>query len=221
MINPCLKDGFYGAVDIGHVAGILKSGGIAIYPTETFYALGCLASNSCAAEEIRRLKRRPAGKPLSLLAASSRIAGHAVYLQACPKALLEKFWPGPLTLALPARSDLAPLAVDENGKTAIRVSPHPLAACLSALCGEALIATSANISGCAPAAVAERLDKELLDDLANSALPHAALIAGMEKKEAVLPSTIVEPVRQGWNAWQIRIIRQGAIDKKLLGGKYL
>lgn len=203
------------------IVGILKSGGIAIYPTETFYALGCLASNGAAAGEIMRIKRRTDGKPLSLLAGSSRIAGKAVYLQASPQALAESFWPGPLTLVLPAKSGLAAQAMDEKGKTAIRVSSHPLAAGLSNLCGEPIIATSANISGREPAAVGRSLDRELLDAVSESTFPYAILIADMEKTGAMLPSTIVEPKRNGWNSWQIRIIRQGAIDKKLLDGKYL
>lgn len=96
-----------------------------IFPTETFYGLGCLAADAAAVGRIYQLKRRPVQRPLPLLAADAAQAGNVVRLEAAPPELVARFWPGPLTLLLPARPGLPEPLLSAGGKAAVRVSPHP------------------------------------------------------------------------------------------------
>ena len=108
-------------------AAILAAGGVVIFPTETLYAIGCRADKAPACARLCALKGRPAGSPLPLLATDREQAARAVELEAAPPELLEHFWPGPLTLLLPARGLLAPEAKNAQGLAALRVTSHPLA----------------------------------------------------------------------------------------------
>ncbi|MDE7371431.1 MAG: Sua5/YciO/YrdC/YwlC family protein, partial [Desulfovibrio sp.] len=136
-------------------AATLAAGGIVIFPTETLYAIGCRADKACACARLCALKGRPQGSPLPLLAPDVVQAAKAVRLDEAPRGLIERFWPGPLSLLLPALPLLAPEARNTEGLAALRVTSHPLAAKLAALAGGALTASSANFSGGAPAARAD------------------------------------------------------------------
>lgn len=197
-------------------AQCLLCGGIAIYPTETFFALGCLGDNENAAQEIYRIKERPTGKFLPLVAASMEQAQAAVNLAGAPTTLLERFWPGPLAILLPAK-DLAPASVNARGKAAIRVDANPLAQELAHLAGGALTASSANLSGLPAPCRIDSLDPNLLCRLER--LGDRAVIlapAGPETRpKGGLPSTIVEFLPQkGNNA--LKIIRAGATSREAL-----
>ena len=187
----------------------LLSGGILIYPTETFYAMGCLADNQKAAEKILRLKRRLPGKTLPLLAGSIEQAEAAAQLDAAPRELLEKFWPGPLTILLPAKPTVSGCSVNTRGLCAIRVSASPEAASLANLFKMPLVSTSANISGDDAVAAMADLHSGLFGDGACG----LALWQASHQAKSRLPSTIVHPLRGPSGGWIIKIIRSGLIDK--------
>ena len=88
-------------LDCAAAARCLRRGGVVIFPTETFYGLGCLAADAAAVARIYQLKRRPVQRPLPLLAADADQAGAVVWLEAAPPELTARFWPGPLSLLLP------------------------------------------------------------------------------------------------------------------------
>lgn len=98
-----------------------------VFPTETFYGLGCLAADATAVARIYQLKRRPVQRPLPLLAADAAQAGAVVRLEAAPQALTERFWPGPLSLLLPARPGLPAPLVSAGPKRAARRARRPCA----------------------------------------------------------------------------------------------
>ena len=82
---------------------VLKGGGVIAYPTESFYALGVLAKDEAAVNRLCRIKNRPANKPLPVIVGDMetlRSVVKSVPLQA--ETLMEKFWPGPLTIIFEA-----------------------------------------------------------------------------------------------------------------------
>jgi L-threonylcarbamoyladenylate synthase len=150
-------------------AQALRAGGCVVYPTETFFALGALATETAALARIAAIKARPAAKPLPLLvgdmeqmAAILPEGFDAGPLAADFQALADRFWPGPLSLVVPCREELPALVKDAAGLVSVRFTPHPTAAALCRLAGGPVVATSANVSGQPPAAFAEALDTTLV-----------------------------------------------------------
>lgn len=190
----------------------LRDGGVLAFPTETFYGLGCCAHQAAAVARVYQAKRRPVHMPLPLLAGSRELLRPWVMLEQAPGALLDAFWPGPLTVLLPARptpldgrAPLAPQLVNPRGKVAVRLTPHPLAARLSCLAGAPLTASSANISGQAAARVPEELDAALLSALTG---PDDGVVVSGPAPAGGAPSTIVEPLA----GTDLRVLRLGAVS---------
>lgn len=128
-------------------AFILNRGGVIVYPTETLYGIGALASNNAAVEKIFEIKGRPQGKPIPLLVKDMDMLSQIAESSALATSLSEEFWPGRLTLILPLRSALSELITCGTGKIALRISSHPFLQSLFELISEPLTSTSANISG--------------------------------------------------------------------------
>jgi len=222
-------------MELAQAAEFLRSGGALVFPTETFYGVGCLAANAGAVARVYQLKRRPVHKPLPLLAAHAAQVDEVAELAAMPRGLLS-FWPGPLTVLLPARPCLPPALVNGEGLAAVRVTPHPLAAQLAVEAGGALTASSANLSGGEAVRTPQQLDPALLEALlrmaqdmpcspacaenaatADASLPLLPILAGGPLPAGGLPSTVVEPlscnaVGPAGGAGRLRIVRAGAVS---------
>ncbi|HYJ16518.1 MAG TPA: L-threonylcarbamoyladenylate synthase, partial [Candidatus Limnocylindria bacterium] len=123
-------------------------GEVIVFPTETLYGLGADALNFSAVENVFHLKGRDPDNPLPVLVAD-RIMLDSLVVKVSPLAekLMGHFWPGPLTLVLPARDDIPRPLVNANGGIGVRVSSQPIATQLVRLLGHPLTATSANPSG--------------------------------------------------------------------------
>jgi L-threonylcarbamoyladenylate synthase len=148
---------------ISSSAALLRRGGILAYPTETFYGLGALASREDALQRLAAAKLRPEGKPLPLVAASlDDVLAVADLAPPLARRLAERFWPGPLTLVLPARATLSPLVTSGERTVAVRVPGSDVARALAREAGGALVSTSANLSGEPPPASAAALSPALL-----------------------------------------------------------
>ena len=128
-------------------ARILKHGGIVAYATEYCFGLGCDPLNRMAVLRLLRLKRRPVGKGLILIAADT--AQLAPYVDDIP-AQVRASWPGPHTWLLEARADVPGWITGDHPRIAVRVTAHPQAAALCRAAGMALVSTSANRAGSAP-----------------------------------------------------------------------
>ena len=130
----------------------LRSGEVIVFPTETTYGLGANALDEDAVERVAVLKRRDAKNPIALIIADLDMLKEVV---ADPPPIAERlmsvFWPGPLTLVLPAKKGLSPLLCNPDGGVGVRVSSHPIASALVKRLGHPLTATSANPSGTDPA----------------------------------------------------------------------
>ena len=130
----------------------VRSGGVIAYPTEAVYGLGCDPLEAGAVQRILELKERDAAKGLILIA--SRIQQLLPYLDELPAAVMQKLeasWPGPVTWVVPAAPAIPPWLTGGRTTLAVRVTAHPVAAALCEALDMALVSTSANRGGQAPA----------------------------------------------------------------------
>ena len=140
------------AASLDGTASLLRAGGLAACPTETYFAVACDARNACAVDRVYQAKGRLATKPLPLVCADKDMVLAVTDLDlGAGKEQLHPaffaFWPGPLTLVLKARAGFFnPKLVDARGKIALRVTPHPAARALAQTLGGPITATSANLN---------------------------------------------------------------------------
>ena len=129
-------------------ARLLRAGRLVAFPTETVYGLGADATSAAAVESVYVAKGRPADNPCIVHLADARYLGEvAASVPDSARRLADRFWPGPLTLVLPAAA-LARRAVTRGLDTiAVRVPDHPVAHALLVQVGIPLVAPSANRSG--------------------------------------------------------------------------
>ena len=194
-INPLGEN----ALEVGEIAAALLGGAIAAYPTETFYALGAAAFSKKAVERIYRLKKRDASKPLSVISSDlDMVREISASLPPSFMALAGEFWPGPLTLVLPAAAGVPEFLLGPGRTIAVRIPPLPWLRALVRETGEPVTATSANLSG----------ERELADPADVSALFNGKveLIVAGGPAPGGLPSTIVD-----LTADRPRILREGKI----------
>jgi L-threonylcarbamoyladenylate synthase len=126
----------------------IRAGGLVAFPTETVYGLGADGLNPIAVAKIFEVKKRPAFNPLILhIAQKDWIKKYADYNDSRIDRLIEKFWPGPLTLVLPKREIVPDIVTSGNPTVAIRMPDHPVALELISLCGNPIAAPSANKFG--------------------------------------------------------------------------
>ncbi len=131
---------------------IILKGGIVAFPTETYYGLAVDPDNESALRDLYRLKQRESDKAmLVLIENSNKIGSVAAAVPDEYGVLMEKYWPGPLTLIFPAQKTLSPLLTGHSDTVGVRVSPHPIAEALVQAMGKPITATSANLSGKNPA----------------------------------------------------------------------
>jgi len=184
--------------DVAEAASALRRGSLVVYPTETFYGLGALATLPAALARLAAAKLRPADKPLPLVAADDAMA-FALWaaVPAEARVLAGAFWPGPLTLVAAAAPGL-PGPVTLGGAVGVRVPGSELARELCRLAGGPVISTSANPSGGPAPASVEELDPELLS--------RVDLVLDGGSTSGGLPSTVVQVGEGG-----PRLLRAGAV----------
>jgi L-threonylcarbamoyladenylate synthase len=189
---------------ISDALAALAAGEAIVYPTETFYALGVDALSLKALERLFAIKGREPGKPVALIAADLAMAfAVAREVPAQARVLAEAFWPGPLTLVLPARDGIPAALIGADGGVGVRVSSHPIARALAAGLRGPLTATSANLAG-EPPAVEPDAARGALGDRVKVFIESGRLAGGA-------PSTVVAIDRVG-----IRVIRPGAVSERQL-----
>ncbi|HBW48124.1 TPA: threonylcarbamoyl-AMP synthase, partial [bacterium] len=191
-------------VGIKEAAEILRCGGLVAFPTETVYGLGANGLSETAVKLIFKAKNRPDNNPLILHVSSLEMASEVAYeIPVIGKKLLEKFWPGPLTLVV-KKSDKVPVNVSAGGKTvALRMPDHPIALSLIKEAGFPIAAPSANISG-KPSPIEAG---DVLSDLDGKI---DAVIDG-GKCRVGLESTVVDVTQN-----KVKILRHGAISLEQL-----
>jgi len=126
---------------------LLEQNGVIVYPTETFYALGCAANSVKAVNRIYQIKKREKQRPLLILIDSwGMFNQYAEEIDKDRKNLLSKYWPGPLTAVLKTRSKLAPMLNQTGPYLGIRMTSSSIAQDLIKTLGVPLVGTSANRS---------------------------------------------------------------------------
>ncbi|MGM0645458.1 MAG: L-threonylcarbamoyladenylate synthase [Thermodesulfobacteriota bacterium] len=180
----------------------LIQGRCLMYPTETLFAVGGDALDPTVAWRIQALKARPEGKPLPVLVGAFRLLEALTpWTQAQLQPLVEPFWPGPLSVLVPAKPGLPAAIQDAAGWISVRWTSHPDAAWLSRQGGRPVIATSANRSGVPAVGRAEELDPELV-------AATAGVWPGTHAPAGGAPSTVVRILGPG----RLAVVRTGAVS---------
>lgn len=140
---------------------MLKKGELVAFPTETVYGVGAIAFNAVAVQEIYKVKERPTNNPL--LVHISNIEQAEMVSENIPSLaykLMEKFWPGPLSLILPVHDDIPPIVTAGQNSVGLRMPSHQVASELINRSGP-LAATSANLSHRPSPTTAEHVSDDL------------------------------------------------------------
>lgn len=132
---------------IGKAARIIRAGGLVAFPTETVYGLGADALNPEAVKKIYTAKGRPSDKPLILHVSGIFQAAGLVEMNDTAKRLAQRFWPGPLTLVLPAKPCIPSITRGGLDTAGVRMPNNIPALDLIRASRTPLAAPSANISG--------------------------------------------------------------------------
>jgi len=140
----------------------ILEGGVVAFPTETFYGLGADALELEALRKVFQIKGREENKPLLLLVADRTwLPGLVKKIPPVAEQLIERFWPGPLTLVFEASPNLPSILTAHTGQIGLRISSHPVAQALVQAVGRAITATSANVTGQPSASLASEVFQTL------------------------------------------------------------
>lgn len=184
-------------------AGVLRAGGIVLYPTDTVYGLAVDALNKEAVLKLQKLKGRDASKAISIVVRDREMAERYVRVSDKAVQLFDKFLPGPLTLVLPTiNNELSSLS--NNGTIGVRIPKNKFTQELSKVFENPYTTTSANLSGKPTLSTVEEIIKQLgeFSELIDVVIDDGVL--GGNK-----PSTVVKI--SGEN---IEILREGALSKE-------
>src|SRR5436190_16657287 len=133
------------------ILSFLQAGGVIGFPTDTAYGLGADPFSEPAVRRIFEIKGRPEDKPILLLVNSIEMARSVATVSDTALAVAARFWPGPLTMILPARPNVPSLVTAGTGTIGVRWPVAPFATKLISAWDRPLTATSANRSGMASA----------------------------------------------------------------------
>ena len=202
----------YSTLDLQAACEALRDGATIVFPTESFYAMGCDALNPDAIGAVYAIKQRPYRLPLPVVI-GDRAQLDIIVGEVPPLAvkLMDAFWPGPLSIVLPASPEVPDLLTSGTGRIAVRLSPHPAVAALCRESGLILSASSANISGQPPATTPDALEPMLLQHVAG-VFDLPPLPGGGN------PSSIVEILADRGEG-TVRVLREGGVSLDALRSK--
>jgi len=136
------------ANDLSVAVNLLRVGELVALPTETVYGLAADATNPDALRAIFHAKGRPADHPLIVhLSDAEQLSDWADFVPEAAWRLAAAFWPGPLTMVLPAAQSVSPLVTGDQPTIALRVPAHPVFQSVLRQFGQGLAAPSANPFG--------------------------------------------------------------------------
>lgn len=184
---------------LGEATAVIRAGGIVALPTDTLYGLAADPFSRDAVARLFAVKGRTLEHAVPLIAADgAQVVAWIGPLAGVARRLAERFWPGPLTLLMPAPAALVPAVVGGSGNVGVRVPAHEVARALCRACGRPLTATSANLSGEPPSADPSVIARTLGDRI--------DLLLDAGPTPGGSPSTIVDA-----SGPQLRLVRPGAI----------
>jgi len=135
---------------VARACAVLHAGGVVAYPTDTFYGLAADPRQARAVARLFAIKGRAAGQAIPLIAADEEQASSAAQFGARALRLARAFWPGPLSLVLPASGVVCQEVIAADGTVALRVPACDAARVLARTFGFCITATSANLTGAEP-----------------------------------------------------------------------
>lgn len=183
---------------------VLKQGGIVAFPTDTVYGLGAVCTNDEAVQKIFAAKGRDEGKPLSILVASVEQAEQiALEIPEKARRLMEKYWPGALTLVLKKRPEISDKVSAGRETIGLRMPDSQTAVKLLEAAGVPLAAPSANTSGKRSSVSAE----DVIADLAG----RVDMILDGGRCPVGISSTVVDLTGES-----PVILREGSITKTMI-----
>lgn len=178
---------------------VWQAGGLVAIPTDTVYGLSALPTRTDALRRLWRIKGRDNGAFIALLLSDLEELPRFAVLPEAVRPLVQRFWPGPLTLMLP-RTEAVPPEIGEGPRVGIRLPALPLACALIRAAGGALAVTSANLPGYPPARTAQ----EVLAQMG----PEVDLVFNGGWVSIGVSSTVVDCTR-----WPPVIVREGPISE--------
>jgi L-threonylcarbamoyladenylate synthase len=186
------------AAAITKAAEVIRAGGLVAFPTETVYGLGADGLSEAAVRRIFEAKGRPESKGLILHLCEPAQAREVAEVSPEAERLMAAFWPGPLTLVLPALPVVPAVTTGGGNTVAVRMPDHPVALALIRAAGRPIAAPSANPSGAPP----PRTATEVLAGLDG----RFDLLLDAGSTPLGTPSTLLDLTQQ-----PPRILRQGAV----------
>lgn len=132
---------------VEEAARILRQDGLVVYPTDTIYGLGADALSEEAILKVYEAKRRPVSQPISVAVCDIDMIYGIARIDERASAFMERFFPGPVTMVVPAKNCLPEILTGGTGMIGIRFPAHPIALRLIALLDNPITATSANMHG--------------------------------------------------------------------------
>lgn len=131
------------------IVNYLRGEKIIVYPTDTIYGLGCLATNQKAILKIRRIKKRSANKPFIILVSSLKMAKDYCYISQKQELILKKIWQQkrPTSVILRAKNNLPEEIISKNQTLAVRLPKSNFLRKIIRASGVPLVSTSFNLSG--------------------------------------------------------------------------
>jgi tRNA threonylcarbamoyl adenosine modification protein (Sua5/YciO/YrdC/YwlC family) len=183
-------------------------GGVIGFPTDTLYGLGCSLFDVSAVEMVARLKRRdPSLAVISLIPEPRQAYGLAAEVGEVARRLIERYWPGPLSLILRAAPIVPPRVRGAGGTVALRCPRDTLCQRLLDHIGGPVVASSANLSGQRPAETAEEVVRIFGNQL--------DLVLDGGPRRGSVPSTLVDVSEA-----RPRLLRQGGLDVAAALGEF-
>jgi L-threonylcarbamoyladenylate synthase len=200
-IDPARPDQAY-----SQCRDVVAKGGIIAYPTDTFYGLGADPGNPAAVRRLFEIKGRRTDQPiLLLLSDAGEVNNWAAGVTPQASVLMNRFWPGPLTLVFKAKAGVLPELTAGTGTIGLRVPGNGLTLELLRSLGRVLTGTSANLSG-RPSLRTAREAAEALGPLVDLVLDGGETTGGK-------PSTVVDV-----SADAPRVLREGAVPSRDITG---
>ncbi len=185
-------------------ARIIADGGVIAFRTDTFYGLGADPFNQDAVARIRELKGREDDKPILVLVSDQNQVERFIEQSGFFKMVAVSRWPAPLTLIGVSRPEVPLELTAGTNSLGVRLPDDETVRSLVRACGGALTATSANLSGQAPARTAKEVQNYFPEGI--------DLIIDGGEVAATQPSTVLD-----LSGSEVRLVREGAVTREELG----
>lgn len=185
---------------------VLRRGGVVVLPTDTVYGIAADATNSDAVRRLYKIKHRSLTKPVPVFVSSLAMAKAVAYVDSRTERALSQVWPGAVTVVLPVRSLVSPVATAGGGTIAVRISDHPVPTALVEKLGKPIVGTSANVSGEPPRHSAAEVVADFRGQLFKP-----DLVLDFGRLEEAPPATVLDLTSPF-----AKVVRAGPVSKEVL-----